>query len=140
MTDVTNVSQSTWMSPQPGDWQNRNTPSTGTNGAQVPDFVAGTWKPFAGASVSSGDPGSGNALAVGTTNGLGPNADNFPGLNIPGASSLQAYNSETRWHASGLKAWDPTTNTFEPNLLSGHTYRVQVISHDGDVIPSVHGA
>ena len=131
VTDVTGLSTSS-ASYRAGDWQSLNTPSTGATGAQPPDFVAGTWKVFAGASVSVGDPGSGNPLTVGTTNGLGPNADNFPGLNIPGATSLEKYTSETRWHASGMKAWDPSTGTFEANLMPGHTYRVQVIAHDGD--------
>jgi uncharacterized repeat protein (TIGR01451 family) len=131
VTDVTGISSSS-AAYKAGDWQNLNTPSTGTNGAQAPGFIAGTWKVYAGPSTSTGDPGSGNPLTVGTTNGLGPNADNYPGVNISGASSLEKYTAETRWAAAGLMAWNPNTSTWEPSLLPGHTYRVQVIAHDGD--------
>src|SRR5207248_2814325 len=84
-----------------GDWQN--------NGAAFnPQFVAGTWKPYAGPNTSVGD-----TVANGTF--LGPNADAY---NTSLNSSIEKYGAEVRWDSSSLTG-----------LLPGHWYRAQVIVH-----------
>jgi len=115
VTDLTALG----LTSKAGDWQTRNSGAAGgTVGAQVPSFVAGTWKAFIpGTTVA--DPGGGNGKNLGTE------AELFT-TNIPGATSNEKYGSEIRWNVSSLV--DQTGGA----LQNGHKYRVQFIVHDGD--------
>lgn len=94
-----------------GDWQNNGT-------AQKPNFVAGSWKSNGGADTTPA-----NAL------NLGPHADAYT-RNISTAQGNAAFASELRWDVSQLDVDSSTSGTQRP--LPGHTYRVQMIMHDGD--------
>jgi len=115
VTDLTALG----LTSKAGDWQTRNSGAAGgTVGAQVPSFVAGTWKAFIpGTTVA--DPGGGNGTNLGTE------AELFT-TNIPGATSNEKYGSEIRWNVSSL------VDQAGGALQNGHKYRVQFIVHDGD--------
>jgi hypothetical protein len=100
--------------------------SRGARGpAYNPVAIFGTWK-----SATEGDGGIGTpAMADPTTNkwNLGTGADPLPGLagvvadggHLPAGTMMcgENYSAELR---------------FEVGLISGHSYRLQVIVHDGD--------
>jgi len=53
-----------------------------------------------------------------------------------GSTGNEGFGSDVGWSVSGsnghvLMAWDPTKNSYVP-LATGHAYRVQVMTHDGD--------
>jgi len=119
ITDVTSLSDNaTHTDPaiRAGDWQYCSPACKGT----PPNDVFGTWK---GASVSGtilttdADPTTKNVW------NLGPGSD-VPSGGFAGLDAL-GYGTEFRWNVSSL------TVNGQP-LQSGHTYRVQVIVHDGD--------
>ena len=98
-----------------GDWQYGGR-------AVPPSDIYGTWK---------------GAVSSGGTNGVTTDADpaknNWnlgPGSDTPsgGFAKLtnQGYGTEVRWNVNAL-----VDKNNQP-LISGHTYRVQVIVHDGD--------
>jgi hypothetical protein len=89
-----------------GDWQQQNDNTT----AKSPSTIFGSWK---GATLSGGTITPGPDPAQNKWN-LGTGAD------TPPTTSSQGYNSEVEWTAASL------------GLQSGHSYRVQVIVHDGD--------
>jgi hypothetical protein len=49
-----------------------------------------------------------------------------------GTTGQEGFGTDVGWNALSLKAWDPGTKAYDSPLLSGHLYRVQVITHDGD--------
>jgi len=49
-----------------------------------------------------------------------------------GTTGQEGFGTDVGWNALSLKAWDPGTQAYDSPLLSGHLYRVQVITHDGD--------
>src|SRR6266536_368159 len=90
VTDITNGAS------KAGDWQSKNSGTAGgVISAQAPNFVGGTWKVFVSGTTTA-DPGKGNGTNLGT------NADAFT-VNIPGATSNEAYGAEVRWNAKNLK-------------------------------------
>jgi hypothetical protein len=104
LTDVTNAPNS-----MAGDWQFNGTPIP-------PNAVFGTWK----AAVRTVD-------TIKSTTTVTPDPDPAKnGLNldggdpIPAGTRTQGYTAEARWNVSDL------------GLTPGHTYRVQVMVHDGD--------
>ena len=102
LTDITGDASNT-----SGDWQKGGSPVTHV------DDVFGTW---ATATLSGGSFSDTLPPAKNHWN-LGPGADTPPA----GTTSFdEGYGTEFRWNASGL------------GLTPGHSYRVQVLAHDGD--------
>ena len=92
-----------------GDWQQGGTSAIPPNG------VFGTWK---GAVVT----GAGSSMVV--TTDADPTANGIIGVRDPlpgGVANGQQYTTEAVWNVM----------TF-PGVIPGHTYRAQVIVHDGD--------
>jgi hypothetical protein len=102
-----------------GDWQADAT-DTANSRAQSPNYVGGTWKP-AGAANPLGSDGK---VATNGVN-LGPHSEAFV-RNISSAQGIEAYGAEIRWDVKNLN-----DSNGDP-LRAGHTYRVQMIIHDGD--------
>jgi len=122
VTDVTNNPNSL-----AGDWQscsNNNPPCTGI----PPNDVFGTWKPAAvlvdqthNPPVTKVTPGPDT---VKNNWNLGPGSDPVPSP----TPSNEGFGAEVRWNVSQLK----TTTPDQSSLVSGHTYRIYVMVHDGD--------
>ena len=65
---------------------------------------------------------------------LGPNADAIPATDAFGGTTTsynEGYGAEVAWNVPGLTAYNPTTSTFG-QVIPGHTYRVQSMTHDTD--------
>jgi hypothetical protein len=125
LTDRTGVGHETDTS---GDWQNQNGGAGGNDGngtAQKPSYVGGTWKNNGAANPLGSD---GKVAENGSTN-LGPHSETFA-RNISTAQGLEKYAAELRWDVSTLDT-DPSTPAIDPPK-AGHTYRVQMMFHDGD--------
>jgi hypothetical protein len=112
LTDVTSDASS-----KAGDWQSQSGPNTT---AQFPDYVGGTWKNNGAANPLGSD---GKVATNGSTN-LGPHSEAFV-RNIASAQGLEAYAAEVRWDVASLESGGQA-------LKPGHTYRVQMMFHDGD--------
>ena len=87
------------------------------------DAIYGTWK-----GAGAADP-----LQNGLT--LGGGADAWPPGNGPNGDHSTNFSSEAVWNVHNLKAEDSSVNSF-PNktflpVQDGHSYRVQVVLHDG---------
>jgi len=106
VTDTTNDPSS-----RSGDWQQLNTNST----AISPSDVFGTWK----AATKSGTSIKPDADPVKNNWNLGSGADAVPLVNGAVPKSL-GYGTEASWNLSTL------------NLMSGHSYRIEFMVHDGD--------
>jgi uncharacterized repeat protein (TIGR01451 family) len=125
ITDVTGLSDNaTHTDPvyRAGDWQYCSSLAPGGTGCLgvAPNDVFGTWKGAAKSGttlVTDADPSGQNHWT------LGPGSDTPTG----GFSSLQSlgFGTEFRWNVNSLTVGGLP-------LQSGHTYRVQVIVHDGD--------
>ncbi len=113
MTDITSNASATG-----GDWENGGQPATtGASG------LFGSWSPTLGTK-----PVNKNNWT------LGPDADPIPATDAFGGTTTsfnEGYGAEVTWNTPGLKAYDPTTNTFVA-VQPGHTYRVQSMTHDTD--------
>jgi hypothetical protein len=117
-----------------GDWQSNGT-AEGAGSTPHVDDVFGTWDTAAtvGGKYTVTKPGTNNwnIGAASQTPNLGadtPDADAIPTAPL-GFASLgkdEGYGTEVRWNVSSLR--DQTGQL----LQGGHTYRVQVITHDGD--------
>ena len=107
VTDVTNDPSS-----KAGDWQ-----SGGTANTHVDD-VYGVWSTgkITNGSYQIDVPPAGQ-------NGATPGAGSDP---APAGQPIEKYNAEVAWNVQTLH--DQNGNTLQP----GHTYRFQVIGHDGD--------
>jgi hypothetical protein len=130
---ITDITEDPSQSNRSGDWQYANV----WGGAAIPPHdIYGTWK---GAIKSSGvittDSNPGSNMWV-----LGPGSD-APAAGFP---SGEKYGTEVRWNLNGLRVKTVTgpagTSTVgalasEANsapLVSGNTYRLQFMVHDGD--------
>jgi hypothetical protein len=135
VTDVTGLAAANQNTPQAGDWQAGAADPVPR--AQNPNFIAGTWKPdglqvdlFADAngavrtSSATGFVKQTNGKTGGTPAvWLGPHADPVT-TNIN--TSAENYAAEARWDVTSMK--DESGNS----IKAGHTYRVQMLVHDGD--------
>lgn len=111
-----------------GDWENGGTPVP-------PHSVYGQWKVLYKKVASDGSYGydQDDTLSSGSGNPpnnydensntaqLGPGSDPIPGITVQGHGS---HLGEAAWQVDRLVA--------EGLMLSGHTYRVQFMAHDGD--------
>jgi uncharacterized repeat protein (TIGR01451 family) len=122
ITDITNDPSSTT-----GDFQYlqahglSTTPANVKGGVPYVDDLFGTW------TTGSGNPSAGTYSVAtlpagsnvsGSTWNLGAGSD-APGASVD-TSNSEAYTAEIRWNVSEL------------GLQTGHTYRIQIIEHDGD--------
>jgi len=101
-----------------GDWQSQPAASANTT-AQRPTYVGGTWKDNGAANPLGSD---GKEAKNGAD--LGPHSEAFVN-NISTSQGIEGYGAEVRWDVSSL------TNGGQA-LKPGHTYRVQMMFHDGD--------
>jgi hypothetical protein len=96
------------------------------NGGQAYDPVAifGTWKAGTEAAGNVGTPNTGDPSPANSWN-LGPGADPVPAdvTNTCPAGGGGTFGTRGSWNAE-LR--------FEAGLISGHSYRLQVMLHDGD--------
>jgi hypothetical protein len=115
ISDVTGIDTSSATYHGPNDWQ----AVSATTGARLPDYVGGTWKNNAAANPLGSD---GKEAKNG--NRLGPNSETFVD-NISTSQGLEGYGAELRWNVSNLRSGGQA-------LKPGHTYRVQMMLHDGD--------
>jgi hypothetical protein len=114
ITDITSNPSS-----KAGDFQNGGTAANLNGGVPFVDDVFGTWSTATGTQGNNyhvNQPAGNNAN--GNTWDLGPGSDT-PGSNID-TSNSQSNSTEVRWNVNEL------------GLKTGHTYRIQVIEHDGD--------
>lgn len=121
LTDVTSNAKD-----NSGDAEKGGTP-------QKPNDVYGAWKALGMSDPLTMGSGNGNTIASGadpmpsTPNGPGYMAGGIfggTGMNFGGSSALE-WTAEIIWNVSGLQAKG------QP-LQSGHTYRAEVVLHDGD--------
>ena len=152
ITDKT-VHPGTTQATNPGDWQNFGSPT---------DFISdvfGTWDTGvkSGSTLTVSKPANGNGWHLGnifdaspfapavadqppvqTSAAAADNVNTYPGLfNLNNAAYTspanqwkdEGYGTQFRWNVSALKA---TENGSPVDLIPGHTYRIQVMSHDGD--------
>jgi hypothetical protein len=102
ITDITSNASLT-----SGDWQKGGTPTT------TVDDIFGTWS----TATLSGSTYTDTLPPAKNNWDLGPGADTPPA----GTTSFnEGYGAEVRWNASGL------------GLTAGHTYRFQILTHDGE--------
>ncbi len=143
-TDVTSANTNK------GDWQ-----IVGGTG-HPPDFVSGTWKSATTTVTCSTQGGVYDCRSVTTVGtdpqsnvthpqtptvwNAGPNAEapqggSYSFLNTTTSVQLEQYGAETRWNVNNttLTCIDGATgNPIAGGFQSGHTYRVQLLTHDGD--------
>jgi hypothetical protein len=119
LTDVTFNASST-----AGDWESFS-PSTPNTTAQFPNYVGGTWKNNGAANPL----GSDNKEAKNGAD-LGPHSEAFV-ANIEGRQGIEGYGAEVRWDISSLDTNDGPGNGIQ-TAQPGHTYRVEMMFHDGD--------
>ena len=111
-TDITNNA-----SDKSGDWETGGSVDNASGGQGFAEAVFGNWgtgQTSTGAYASAKPASTG---AIKNDWNLGPGADTPPGSTT---SSSEGYGTEVRWTASSL------------GLAKGHTYRVQVMTHDMD--------
>jgi hypothetical protein len=118
LTDVTLNAAS-----KAGDWQSQPAASANTTG-QRPDYVGGTWKNNGAANPLGSD---GKEAKNGAD--LGPHSETFVN-NISTSQGIEGYGAEVRWDTSTLDTDSGTAGDQPP--APGHTYRVQMMFHDGD--------
>jgi hypothetical protein len=99
-----------------GDWQQQTGPNTT---AQRAKYAGGTWKNNGAANPLGSD---GKEAKNGAD--LGPHSETFVN-NISTSQGIEGYGAEVRWDVSTLLSGG------QP-LKPGHTYRVQMMFHDGD--------
>jgi hypothetical protein len=116
LTDVTANASST-----AGDWQNQSGPNTT---AQRPNYVGGTWKNNGAANPLGSD---GKEAQNGAD--LGPHSETFVN-NISTSQGIEKFGAEVRWDTATLDTDSGTAGVQPPQR--GHTYRVQMMFHDGD--------
>ncbi len=134
-----------------GDWQIAGGMGRG------PDFVSGTWKSATTTVTCSTVSGVYDCRPVTTVGtdpqdnvtqpnktpvgwNAGPNAEapqggSYSFLNTTTSVQLESYGTETRWNVGNttLTCIDGATgNPIPGGFQSGHTYRVQLLTHDGD--------
>jgi hypothetical protein len=115
VTDVTGTGHLA-NHPEAGDWQMGG---TGSN----PNFIAGTWK-VNGQATHNTILVNGKAVNQANKTNLGPHADAFA-TNIN--TSIEGYGAESRWDVSTLHE-----SVGGLAVKPGHTYKVQMMIHDGD--------
>jgi hypothetical protein len=101
-----------------GDWQQNPTVPNNTLGTR-PDYVGGTWKNNGAANPLGSD---GKEAKNGID--LGPHSETFVD-SISTSQGHEGYGAEVRWDVSDLTSGGQA-------LKPGHTYRVQMMLHDGD--------
>jgi hypothetical protein len=116
LTDLTAAAQNNTPT-NAGDWEQGG---LAANGGPPPfaDAIYGTWTNV-----------SGTKPAVKNNWNLGPDADAIPATDALGGvttSFNEGYGTEVVWNASGLKV------SGTASLQTGHQYRAQMITHDGD--------
>jgi hypothetical protein len=116
LTDVTANASS-----KAGDWQNQSGANTT---AQRPTYVGGTWKNNGAANPLGSD---GKEAKNGAD--LGPHSETFV-ENIDTSQGIEGYGAEVRWDVATLDT-DSGTAGLQTGA-PGHTYRVQMMFHDGD--------
>jgi hypothetical protein len=84
-----------------------------------PSDIYGTWKSAGGKNPDA------NGID------LGQNADEWSPANAKAGSHDTTFGSEIIWKFSNLSAMDPSTKTYL-HLQVGHSYRAEVILHDGE--------
>jgi len=51
---------------------------------------------------------------------------------VLGSTGNEGFGSDVGWNITNLDAWNPTDKAYDSPLVAGHTYRLQVMTHDGD--------
>jgi hypothetical protein len=118
LTDVSGANSAS----KAGDWQNQTAPNQPE--AQRPNYVGGTWKNNGAANPLGSD---GKEAKNGAD--LGPHSETFV-QNISTSQGIEGYGAEVRWDVSSLDT-DQSTAGIQA-AKPGHTYRVQMMFHDGD--------
>ena len=107
ITDITSNAADT-----SGDWQH-----SPNNGTTFIDDIFGTWSTatLVGTTYTVNTPNSQNHWNLGVVGPTGPDAP-------PAGTTTfdEGYGAEVRWNASSL------------GVVAGHTYRFQILTHDGD--------
>jgi len=145
LTDLGTGSSFTANSPQPGDWQaNGGGPSQADNtnqllnpGANGPNRATGQWAIAKVTTTAAGSykesSSTSPTMTLPTTKNTWADIVSIAGGTAPTSTTGENYKDQFQWNSARSDLVSFTGGSEKPGaLLGGHTYKVQVVLHDGD--------